>query len=358
MRRQQLWSTDGETPTTRRLKEQKEVSRIFIWAIVLELALLFIIAFVGISFNIFAPAEQMWNIIMSNAPSIVGVVVFVIVVKLLLDLVNLGISRMVRKYHGVENSGRLAWRFISYSVWLLVATAIVLLFVGNIEAYIVWMAVIIAAIIYALSTPIQNIAAWFMIVVSQPFKIGDIVEMGRTRGYVVDVTLNSTVFREMGNWVRGDLYTGRYVTIPNRMIYETGAFNYTKHNKFIYDYLVFSITYESDVKKAEDVLLQITKETLEGSNEDHMRAVRDAETRYLIHNMPKEPKVFAQFRDSCVELGLMYLVQMPKRFETSSNIYKSFLEAIKEEPRISIAYPHLELVRHELSKDADSREVA
>ncbi|MCK4717715.1 MAG: mechanosensitive ion channel, partial [Thermoplasmata archaeon] len=217
----------------------------------------------------------------------------------------------------------------------------------DVWASMVWVAVIIAALIYSLSTSLQNVAAWFQIIFSQPYKIGDIIEMGDIRGYVVDVSLSSTMVREMGNWVNGDLYTGRFVTIPNRMILEKGVANYTRHNKFIYEYLAVSLTYESDIARGEAVLLDIVREVLGSADVDFVKATKDAETKELVRAMPKKPRVFWQSRDSGVELGVLYMVTMHDRFYMRSEITKRFLSAVKEEPCLSIAYPHVEVVRHE-----------
>ena len=330
-------------------RDRKEVSKIFGWAIALEIVLLVVIAFVGVSFEAFAPANEILDILQDNSPTIMGIIILVIIIKLALDLVSVGINRIVRKYQGVESSGKIAWKFISYTIWLFVAIAIVFIFAGNLSEYIIWLAVIIAAIIYALATPLQNVAAWFLIVMNRPFKIGDIIEMGDMRGYVVDVTLSSTVVREMGNWVHGDLFTGRFTTIPNRMIFETGASNYTRNNKFIYDYLAMAITYESDVEKAETILLEITNDVLGTSDDDFVRAIHGAETRELIHQMPKEPRVFWNATPSGVELGILYLVQMNRRFIIRSEISRRFLKKIKEEPDVNVAYPHVEVVGDVLS---------
>ena len=331
-------------------KEHREMTRIFAWAIVLELVLLAFVAFMILSIRIFSPTGEFVLVLKEYFPRIVSAAVFIILIKLVLDLIRVSIIRTVRRYKGMESTGLMFWRFASYTVWLVVFILIMLSFIGGAWEYMVWVGVIIAAIIYALAGALQNIAAWFVIASSHPFKIGDIVEMGERRGYVVDITMNNTVLREMGNWVKGDLFTGRVLSIPNKTIFETGVSNYTRYNQFIYDYLTVSITYESDLPRAEAVLLDVARDVVDMGDEV-LKAVHDAETLSVIRQMPREPRVFWQFRDSAIELGVFYPVSMRKRFLTRSEITKRFMSRIKDEPNISVAYPHIELVKHELSKD-------
>ena len=332
-------------------REQKEITRIFVWAIALEVLLLTIVVFLALMFKLFPPTGDITNVLKEHLPSIVGILFFLIIIKVLLNLGKLSIIGIVRKYSGVESSGLMLWRFLSYTVWIVVIGVILGSIVGGAWAYMVWVGVIIAAIIYALANTLQNIAAWFLIVGSQPFKIGDIVEMDGKRGYVVDVTLNTTTIREMGNWVGGDLFTGRVIQIPNRTVFEKGLANYTKHNEYIYDYLTVSITYESDLPRAEELLLQAVHEVLDMDEEDMMKVVHDVETIALMQQMPKKPKVFWQFKDSSILFGALYMVSMKKRWGIRSKITKLYMGMIKDEPNISIAYPHMELVKHEFSKD-------
>lgn len=327
-------------------RDRKEIAQVFGITIVLELLLLAAVLGLTMILDLFETQNEFLLTFQQYAPSLIGIGFAVIIIRLILGLIKVAINRIVRRYKGAEGPGKMAWRIISYTIWLFVALAVLLVFFENIWTYMVGVAVITAAIIYALATPLQNIAGWFLIVMVRPFRIGDIIDMGGVRGYVFDMSLSSTMIREMGNWVGGDLYTGRSVTVPNRMVFETGVANYTRNNKFVYDYLTFNITYESDVKKAEEILLGTTNSLLGSSDETFMKAARDIETKELIYQMPKEARVFWNAQDSGVELGIMYIVSMNRRFVMRSEITKQFLDAISEEASVSIAYPHMELVRH------------
>jgi len=48
--------------------------------------------------------------------------------------------------------------------------------------------------------------------------VGDRVQIGDTRGDVIDIGLLRTTLMETGNWVSRDLYNGRIVRIPNSTV--------------------------------------------------------------------------------------------------------------------------------------------
>src|SRR5437867_13180953 len=80
--------------------------------------------------------------------------------------------------------------------------------------------------------------------------------MNQSKADVIEITPMNTTLREFGGLLYGDSFTGRYVTIPNSQILKGNVFNYTKDTPFVWDQLIVSVTYESDHKLAEKLILQ------------------------------------------------------------------------------------------------------
>ncbi|MBE0494264.1 MAG: mechanosensitive ion channel [Thiomicrospira sp.] len=99
----------------------------------------------------------------------------------------------------------------------------------------------------ALKDSLQNFAAGVMLIVLQPFKENDFVEVAGHMGMVEKVMLFSTLLRTTDN---------REITIPNGQIYATPLINYSARDTRRLD-LIFGIDYSSDLRKAKQILQEI-----------------------------------------------------------------------------------------------------
>ena len=332
---------DGSSPPADR-SDHARIIRALGRAIVVEVILLALVFLLGVSLEVFGPVETLFALFASSLPALAAVAVVLLVTKLMLDVFHLAFSKAVSLYRGSETSARMLWTLVTYMVWGLVALGIVLFFAGDLWASLFYIGVIIAALIYALATPIQNIAGWMVIVLRHPYKIGNIIEVDGTKGYVVNVGLTTTTLREIGGWMRGDLYTGRLVSVPNKSLFEAKVKVYNKANQYIYDRLDIMVTYESDIARAEELLREAVSKAL--GKEIPTEVVKAVETRELYENMVREIGIFLRAEESGVSLGAVYLVPIPNRERVRSAATRLFLEAIAKEERVSIAYPHLEVV--------------
>jgi hypothetical protein len=71
-----------------------------------------------------------------------------------------------------------------------------------------------AGVAVALQDVLASIAGAFSIGFSKLYAMGNRVQIGDTRGDVIDIGLLRTTLIETGNWVCRDLYNGRIVRIP------------------------------------------------------------------------------------------------------------------------------------------------
>lgn len=99
----------------------------------------------------------------------------------------------------------------------------------------------------ALKDSLQNFAAGVMLIVLQPFKEEDFVEVAGHMGMVEKVMLFSTLLRTTDN---------REITIPNGQIYAEPLVNYSARDTRRLD-LIFGIDYNSDLRKAKQILQEI-----------------------------------------------------------------------------------------------------
>ena len=103
------------------------------------------------------------------------------------------------------------------------------------------------AIGLALQSSLQNFAAGFMLIVFKPFKDGDFVELANTSGVVEKINIFSTTLRSADN---------KEITVSNGAIYGNTIVNYSARDTRRID-MVVGISYESDLKKAKELLVYI-----------------------------------------------------------------------------------------------------
>src|SRR5271170_5739098 len=116
-----------------------------------------------------------------------------------------------------------------------------------------------AGVAVALQDVLASIAGAFALGFSRLYTAGDRVQIGDTRGDVIDIGLLRTTLMEIGNWVSRDLYSGRNVRVPNNMVLKTSVFNYSQGFHFIWDEIKVLFTTASDCSFAKEMLLRVAK---------------------------------------------------------------------------------------------------
>ena len=196
--------------------------------------------------------------------------------------------------------------------------------------------------------PLLNIVGWMVVTVMGLYKLGDRVELNNTRGYIVEITPMNTTLREFGGVLYGDSFTGRYVTVPNSFVIKSNVFNYTKDTPFVWDQIVINVTYESDMKLAERLILEVAEETvgpMMRENRAHLRS--KYEFADLADYMAEEPKVGWAFGASSIELTLLYFCPVFAKGSYRTRLVKRIYEKVMAEPRVQFAYPHVQFVPQE-----------
>ncbi|TLZ91486.1 MAG: mechanosensitive ion channel [Methanobacteriota archaeon] len=278
------------------------------------------------------------------------VVPILIATKALLELLRPVFRAALRSHVKYEADIFAHFQIVSYVVW---ATALALvLFVtlgsGASQFGAIGTGVFLGAFVFVMQEPLLNIVGWMVVTVMGLYKLGDRVELNNTRGYIVEITPMNTTLREFGGVLYGDSFTGRYVTVPNSFVIKSNVFNYTKDTPFVWDQIVINVTYESDMKLAERLILEVAEETvgpMMRENRAHLRS--KYEFADLADYMAEEPKVGWAFGASSIELTLLYFCPVFAKGSYRTRLVKRIYEKIMAEPRVQFAYPHVQFVPQE-----------
>lgn len=196
-----------------------------------------------------------------------------------------------------------------------------------------------AGLVLALKEPVANLAGWLFILVRQPLRVGDRIQVGALAGDVVEIRLMMFTVLEIGNWIGGDQATGRAVHVPNSVVFTQPVANYMQAFRHIWHELEVHITYESDWKRAEEILLGILERHAADPRDEALRHPDERDAIYLRFFRELAPDVWLSVTRTSVRLSMRYLCDPRRRRASERAIWRDVLEAFAAEPRIALAYP-------------------
>ncbi len=232
------------------------------------------------------------------------------------------------------------WRKNStYTTVTLTIFCIGWVWLGEVSSLSTFLGLLSAGLAIALQTPIVNLAGWFFIMWRRPFEVGDRIQIGETRGDVIDLRIFMFTMMEIGHWVDADQSTGRIVHIPNGKVFSEPVANYSKGFQYIWNELPVLITFESDWRAAKEILQEIANKHSEHLSEEAAEKVREASNRFMIFYSKLTPIVYTSVQDSGVLLTIRFLGEPRRRRAASQAIWEDILDAFAERPDIDFAYP-------------------
>jgi small-conductance mechanosensitive channel len=203
-----------------------------------------------------------------------------------------------------------------------------------------------AGLAIALKDVVADLAAWLFIVFRRPFEVGDRIQIGPNAGDVVDLTLFQFTILEIGNWVEADQSTGRIIHVPNALVFTQPLANYTAEFQYIWNEIGITVTFESDWRRAAEVLREVAARGAGGHAAEAEAQLRRATRKFFIRYSHLTPVVYTEIRPNGVLLTLRYLCPARARRGTAAELNEMILEAFGGEAAVQIAYPTSRLFRN------------
>ena len=200
-------------------------------------------------------------------------------------------------------------------------------------------AIVGAGIAIAMQDVIKDIVGWVVIHQSHLYSQGDRVGIGHKTGEVVDIGLLHTKVLEIGIPPDGVLeQTGKILSIPNSLVLTESINNYNTTSDFVKAEMKFAITFESDWRKAEEILLSVLQEETEQyAKRDQLQHSMRTRTMFVPYE-PGKAIVFKDIADDGVQFHLRFTVPVGKRRSIVSIITDQIMERFNNEPDIELAY--------------------
>jgi len=195
---------------------------------------------------------------------------------------------------------------------------------------------------WSLQAPVSGIAAWALINIKRPFRVGDRILLPSLglNGDVMDVGLMYTALNQVGGTIGSEEAIGRHILIPNAMLFSQVVINYTaemgiKDAAHFLDEVIVRITFDSDWDAAEQILLEAARQV----------------TADIIKETGQEPYIRSDFYDYGVYMRLRYMTAATDRPRITHEMTKRIFRAFQRELRVDLAIPYVYSYRHTLPSE-------
>ncbi len=262
-------------------------------------------------------------------------IVIIILAVVVSNSMRILMRRVMRRETATDHADLTRLRFlnnaISVVIWF-IAIGLVIFIIPKFRAVAITMfagaGLLMAIIGFAAQSAFANIISGIFIVMSRPFRVGDLIKIGSDfMGFVEDITLRHTVIRDFQN---------RRIIIPNSIVSDENILNYTIGDPKICEYIEMGISYDSDVDVAMEIMRKAAME--------HESTIDNRTPEEKLQSMPVVRVRVVGFGDSSVNLRAYVWVDDPvKGFLLRFDLYKVIKERF-DEAGIEIPFPYRTLV--------------
>jgi small-conductance mechanosensitive channel len=287
---------------------------VYINYLILMFAFFIILNFVGLdlsaSIAFGSNTITLWDII--------SAAVIVILSNIIAKLVTAILRDTALNPRQMEEHASILMEKVIHVVIVLIGFGIAMSILGiNILAISLATGLIGFALAFGMQDTIANIVGGIVLAMEKPFKIGDRIRVGNDWGDVIDIGMRSTKIRTVKN---------ETVVIPNSLVVTNEVWNFTKDSPVLANVIPIGISYDSDPKVAEEIILEIAKQ------------------HPLVIDSPPAHVRLVNYGESSVDLELWaWIGNARKREIVRSDLLKSIMDEFNRRG-ISIPFPHRTLL--------------
>jgi small-conductance mechanosensitive channel len=234
---------------------------------------------------------------------------------------------VTRYVESVDSRYRLR-KFITILSYAIVILVLSIIFSDRLGGLTVALGVAGAGIAFALQEVIASFAGWFAVTFAGFYEPGDRVQLGGIKGDVIDIGFLRTTLMEVGEWVNGDLYSGRVVRIANSFVFKEPVFNYSGDFPFLWDEIVVPVKHGSDHRRMREILETVARETVGEYAVGAESAWQRFSKRYLLEQTTTAPTVTMIATDNWLEFTLRYVVDFKLRRSTKDLLFTRIVDEI------------------------------
>jgi small-conductance mechanosensitive channel len=190
---------------------------------------------------------------------------------------------------------------------------------------------------FALQTPIASLIGWVYLLIRQPYRVGDRIEIEDARGDVIDVGyLDTTLWEFGGPYLSTQHPSGRIIKFPNSLVLSKIVYNYSwPLFPYIWNEIKFQVSYDSDLEFIARIMQQVVEEDLGEEMVDRVQIYRELLRQTPVDQLEIQERPVVHFRASentWLEAIIRYLVHPKESGRVKTRLTKKLLEKLNAEP--------------------------
>lgn len=257
-----------------------------------------------------------------------------------------GIKLAVKKYIEDDDRSYTTNKLINFLLIIVIVFVLLFSYIENVTYLVTFLGFASAGIAIALKDWFMSIFGWIAIMVSGAINVGDRIKVVRDGVEVVGDVLDISLFKIS---VREDVTltsymstrrSGRVFFIPNNYIFTDLIANYTFDDlRTVWDGIDIYITFDSNHKKAVEIVKDILKLHSKGYTEMTRKRLQKMRRRYVLRSANPDPRVFSLIEPYGIVISGWYHTNSHATLALRSTISMEILDAFKAASDITIAYP-------------------
>jgi len=190
----------------------------------------------------------------------------------------------------------------------------------NVTAFLTGLGVLGFTLGFAIQDVSKNLVAGVLLLLQQPFNLGDIIEVSGYLGEVEEITLRATAIRTLD---------GQLVYVPNADVYTSAIVNFSRTDKRRVEVGV-GVAYDTDLPRAQEVAVEAVR-TLKG-----------------VRAEPAPVAIFHTFNDASVDMTVYFWIDVAavEWWEARDEAVRALHAAFAREG-IEIPYPIQTVLLHQ-----------
>jgi small-conductance mechanosensitive channel len=271
--------------------------------------------------------------------SVVEKLVVFAICALLLYLVTRVVRRVILANIEDINRRHALRKWVMYGYVSLLLLVAIALFANWLTGLGTILALLVAGIAVALQDVLKSVVGWLYLSGRAGVEIGSRIEVSGIVGDVIDIgVLKTTMLEVGGTLVYGRQSTGRLVTIPNYRMLSDAVMIAPAVAPYVWQEMRINITFESDWRRAEEILKEVGEEIHTKIDARVERGFRELERRYAFKHGKLTPIVYVTIGPSGVELTLRFIVDVRGRRGMVDLASRRVLAALAAEENVRVAY--------------------
>lgn len=296
-------------------------------------------------------AESIHTRLSNQITSQITKIIYVGAAVLITILLALLLKLTLRKYILDTNRIYTASKVINFLNITIIILILLFSYMENVTYLVAVLGFASAGLAIAMKDLFMSVLGWFVIVIGGSVHVGDRVRVCKDNsiyvGDVLDISmLRITIFEDVTlTSYRENRRAGRIIFIPNNFIFTTMFANYTHGGlKTVWDGIDFSITFDSNHKKALKIATDIGKKYAKGYTEMVRQQVHRMRDKYALRNPNLEVRSYCMIEPNGFRISLWYQTNAYATLALRSTISGEIIEHILKEDDIHIAYPTSKVV--------------